>query len=286
MNGTFTKLALTDGTDTVVLSNIADGVDGATFFILTVEPRDPLTVEDGQTLHNGQRYSFDMRALHASLAGTQLKTWATARTVLKATAITLNGAAISERLTISTNDQISSLRVIALQCSIEDTGRGYGKDGTKGLALSTNLLAANNLLDGLSNLYGFGVTGFTTSITGPVVTLTTSVGTDTWLSNTIFFPYPGYRIRVSLDFVSMDAGCLVGVRFFSDAAGTASAISTVTTAYTTLDEFSRVVNPIITVPALTKAIRFVLINSDASAGDEIEVSKPQIATDGSGDFVL
>jgi hypothetical protein len=284
MNGTFTKLALTDGTNTVVLSNIADGVDGATFFILTVEPRDPVTVEDGQTLHNGTRYNFDMRALHTSAAGTQLTTWATNRTVLKASAITLNGAAISERLTISNNDQISSLRVIALQCSIEDTGRGYGKDGTKGLALSTNLLAANNVLNGVNNLYGFDATGFTTSISGQKVELVTSVGTDTWFSDPVFFPYPGYRLRASLRFdTPMEEGGTMGIRFLNAAGGV---ISTVTEAYTTADEASRVANDAVTVPALTHSIQFVFISTGSTAGLMIVVELPNIATDGVTEFVL
>jgi len=114
------KLALGDGTDSVILSNISEGVDGATPTPITISPIGEFSFEDGQAGVSGYEWSLTMAGMvsgftDAGVAGTnadglaKLLSWGQAQTQLEFAGIALGGYAFTSGYQ-KTNYYISSVQ--------------------------------------------------------------------------------------------------------------------------------------------------------------------------------
>ena len=140
------KIALTDGTNTVVLSNILEGVEGSASFGLSTTQNEIL-YEDSQTLGITDVYVFDVRVVRSSSADSAiLQNWANNQVPLLMSGVGIDGVIIwNEPSLIRLNDEFGG-KLIADQIYMTiETGRGY-VNGKRPVYVGSNLLGNSDIL--------------------------------------------------------------------------------------------------------------------------------------------
>jgi hypothetical protein len=180
----------TDLTDTVVLSTILEGSEGATRAFIE-EEAERYVQEDDQSIVDGQVFTFTMAGKPTSDEA-QLTTWAN-----DGTKLTIVGYAYGEFLQIdnaiiSLIDDLNERRV--WKVSAKKAGR-LGFDSSA--KLDTEVMMSKNGLnmyyfdEGTTSgvLGGWSKTGGTTTFTGGVQTISTTGATVVYLQRDIYFPF-------------------------------------------------------------------------------------------------
>lgn len=276
-SGDFIRVALTDGTTTLNLANVSEGVDGATFFIVSVEPREGVKYENGQTLHPGIRVSLDMRALRTSGVGTQLNTWATNLTALTITAISISGATIVGPTTIVNNQQFSTIEVVAVQATLELSGLDY-VSGFRQYTSGSNLLGRFNQEAGNgTTLFGWTVDSGAASETGGAQTQTDG---ETYSQN-VLFPFQGRSLTFSFT-----VNTITGSNWKADLDYVAQNGSTVAANSTalTISGTGRQSLTVTTPSSSFVYTRLRIYNDGGAPTDAITFTTPAIRTDGGTTF--
>lgn len=269
------KLAIqeiADPDDIVVLTNISAGVDGASFFGITEESPDPLTIEDGQTVQQRFRHTINMRGLYDSADMTKLRTWSAAQVPVRITGYGVDGAAIWEgTYLISPSTGYDSVNVTALQVTVE--WLGAFASGFRQIHIGQNLLRNydTNAGDG-TKLSGFTVgAGITASEAGGAQTLTRASSTGTYLASaSIFFPFEGLTLTASINITAANSqNGEFGFRFLDDTG------ATISDSVDAIDSVSRISHSA-TVPAGTFFVRLIVNPSDTVA-DSVTFDEPMLA---------
>lgn len=261
-------LALADGTDVVKLSIIGEGVDGASFFVLTPEAEN-IRIEENQTHKVADAYTLEARVLRSSAAATQLDTWAGSGVRLQATLTSVDSFAVIPELSISVHEQLSTVDVLVITASITTTGRGF-HGGQRNVAVGNNLLGRWNLLGFVADVMnGFTVpAGIAVQSAGIIQTMERDTGSSLAESGLVLWPYPGRQLRAVMQDVTKLGDYEFGVRFY-EADETLISTSLNTASPTGTAQHTA------TVPADTAFVSFVVGPSD-SGGDAVNFSRPQL----------
>lgn len=218
------KLALGDGTDSVILSNISEGVDGATPTPITISPIGEFNFEDGQYMASGREWSLTMSGMvsdftDAGVAGTlangraKLLEWAQNQTLVEVAGIAMGGYGFS------TGDNNTDYYISSCQKYTASGGRVYmmvtikrsGLDGTTSGIRNMETIGAN-IIDGKyewtsvngTNPVGLAVrtvTGLSAeTFAGSTYSLTYSTSGDAIAEYRMFFPFVGVNISLAVTF--------------------------------------------------------------------------------------
>jgi hypothetical protein len=261
--------------DIVILTNISEGVEGATVFGITEEEVNPIKILDGQTALTAYRHTINIRGLYDDADMAQLKTWALAQEPVRITGLGVNGAIIFDGdYLLAVNTGFDSINTVALKVTVE-----WANEFTSGyqqIAIGQNLL--RNYLVNLGTgtlLYGFTAdAGVTPTYSGGNQTVTYVSGSDNGVkSDAVFFPFEGEQLTASASFTAQTGTWAIGFRFL-DSAG--ALISQSTTAFGIGDVPGRNTKTA-TVPAGTFFVQFVVVEGVTSAADATTFNTPQIA---------
>lgn len=258
--------------DIVILTNISEGVEGATVFGITEEEVNPIKILDGQTALTAYRHTINIRGLYDDTDMAQLKTWALSQEPVRITGLGVNGAVVFDgSYLLAVNTGFDSINTVSLKVTVEWANQFEG--GYQQIAIGQNLLRNHLVNLGTGTLlYGFTAeTGATASYSGGIQTVTRASGTGTGVvSDTIFFPFVGEQLTASFTVQTDVAGVhAIGIRFLDDAG---SPISTSTASVNGTGLASHTT----TVPANTVFIRLVALVGD-TASDEFSFTLPMIA---------
>jgi hypothetical protein len=258
--------------DIVILTNISEGVEGATVFGITEEEVNPIKILDGQTALTAYRHTINIRGLYDDTDMAQLKTWALAQEPVRLTGLGVNGAIIFDGdYLLAVNTGFDSINTVALKVTVEWANEYQA--GYQQIAIGQNLLRNHLVNLGTGTLlYGFTAeTGATAGYAAGTQTVTRASGTGTGVvSDTVFFPFPGEQLTASFTvLVDTSGGHAIGIRFFDDAG---SVISTSTTGV----NVTGLVSHTATAPAGTAFIRLVALVGN-TASDSFSFTLPMIA---------
>ena len=258
--------------DIVILTNISEGVEGATVFGITEEEVNPIKILDGQTALTAYRHTINIRGLYDDTDMARLKTWALAQEPVRITGLGVNGAVVFDgSYLLAVNTGFDSINTVALKVTVE-----WANEFTSGyqqIAIGQNLL--RNYLVNLGTgtlLYGFTAeTGATALYSGGIQTVIRASGTGTGVvSDTVFFPFEGEQLTASFTVQTDVAGVhAIGIRFLDDAG---SPISTSTASVNGTGLASHTT----TVPAGAVFMRLVALVGN-TASDEFSFTLPMIA---------
>jgi hypothetical protein len=210
--------------DIVILTNISEGVEGATVFGVTEEEVNPIKILDGQTALTAYRHTINIRGLYDDTDMAQLKTWALAQEPVRITGLGVNGAIIFDGdYLLAVNTGFDSINTVALKVTVEwanEYGSGYQQ-----IAIGQNLLRNYDTQAGSGNfLYGWTAeTGITPALSGDDQSFTRASSTGTYgKSDSFLFPFEGETLTFSLDLTVASATNDIGIRFLDDAGATIS----------------------------------------------------------------
>jgi hypothetical protein len=261
--------------DIVILTNISEGVEGATVFGVTEEEVNPIKILDGQTALTAYRHTINIRGLYDDTDMAQLKTWALAQEPVRITGLGVNGAIIFDGdYLLAVNTGFDSINTVALKVTVEWANEYQA--GYQQIAIGQNLLRNHLVNLGAGTLlYGFTAdAGVTPTYSGGNQTVTYASGSDNGVySASVFFPFEGEQLTASASFTAMTGDWAIGFRFLDD---TGSLISQSTSTYSPIDVPVRAFRST-TVPAGTHFIQFVVVQSQTNAADATTFNTPQIA---------
>jgi hypothetical protein len=261
--------------DIVILTNISEGVEGATVFGVTEEEVNPIKILDGQTALTAYRHTINIRGLYDDTDMAQLKTWALAQEPVRITGLGVNGAIIFDGdYLLAVNTGFDSINTVALKVTVEWANEYQA--GYQQIAIGQNLL--RNYLVNLGTgtlLYGFTAdAGVTPTYSGGNQTVTYASGSDNGVkSASVFFPFEGEQLTASASFTTQTGDWAIGFRFLDDSG---ALISQSTNAIDSGDVPIRG-NWTTTVPAGTFFIQLVVVESQVSAAEATTFNTPQIA---------
>jgi hypothetical protein len=216
-------LALANASDlseSVVLSNIMDGVDGAAAMFYSQERVDDIQIEAKDTILVKLNHQIDARVLRSSADATLIEGWKDSQTKLVASAYGLDGGLVWNVGTlVSDLKQFDNTVVLSLLLT-KQTPPGW-TDGVREIHIGENLLGLFKVDEGDGDAwYGFTPSATSSEAAG-VLTLPAS---QEVVSTSLYFPFEGRQLVGSVERVTGSTGT-VGLRFFDDSGST---ISTVT----------------------------------------------------------
>jgi hypothetical protein len=267
--------SISDPDDVVILTNISEGVEGATVFGVTEEPVRDIKILDGQTAQTAFKHEINIRGLHDDADMAQLYTWALAQTPVRLTGLGVNGVVTFQGShLLAINKGFDGIVTVALKVTVESTGQYEA--GYNPVLIGVNALRNYDVASGAGNLvYGFSAdAGITPTRSGGSQTATYASGSDNGVfSPSLFFPFVGERLTASASFTAQTGDWAIGFRFLDD---TGALISQSTNAFGIGDVPARN-GQTATVPAGTHFIQFVVVQSLTSAADATTFNTPQIA---------
>ena len=271
-------------TDSVVLSNILEGVDGSASFGYAIEPIE-VKIEDAQTVTYGQNHTFDIRVLSGnSSEQTILDAISQNERPVKLTAIGVSGFfVIDKNSLLAYSRQFDG--VIADRCLVtSETAQGYAGTAPaqkKDFYAGDNLLAVYNLLAGSADLMnGMENEGnITASFSAGTQSLTRVSGTTFLKSTALFFPFGLVDLTISMFVNSANATYTYGFRCLDASGATLSDVTTTSTSTTSRVSFTG------TTVAGTKFVQFIA-RAGGTASNTLVFNRPQIALNGKNSFDL
>lgn len=270
--------SIADPDELVILTNISEGVEGATLFGITEESPDPLKIEDDQTVQQRFRHTVNIRGLYDSTDMAQLRTWSGSQTKVRLSGYTVDGFVLfNGDYLLSPNAQFDSVNVTALMVTVEWLGNF--SSGYRQIHIGENGLRNYDVLAGASTLL-YGSTadaGITPTLSGDDQTITYASGAGNgWRSGAIFFPFEGLTLTASANITSATGtmGWQIGLAFYVEDGTTI--ISTSITAYDGGSVPARVSHST-TVPTGTFFIKMVVLaGSDQTPADSTTFHSPCI----------
>jgi len=283
------RLALTDGTDTVNLINISEGVDGAARFGYDVESTE-IIIDGGDTKTLELGHTFQIVTLWDSDHKAQLSTWEQAKTPLQLSGYGVDGFVYwhDPVIFVYADTPAGSSQVFWIKAT-RTTPPGYDDAFRKtgGIQASKNLLGIYDREQGSSTLMaGTSLTGEPAAFIPRVFTApdqelelgsTPSVPSYfNFLTETgdldFVFPHPGATVTLSVNVVAHGGT----FRLFMDARNVGgSTISTVNQAIAG----TGVTSLSFTLPAGTYSVRAVIdipVTGGAQDGDGITFNRPSL----------
>jgi len=279
------RLALTDGTNTVNLININEGVDGAARFGYSVEDTE-LIIDNGATKYLTLEHQIDIRTLWDSSHKAQLSTWEQAKTPLQLSGYGVDGFVYwHDPVIVGYADTPAGSSQVFWIKATRTTPPGYDSAFRKtgGIQAGKNLLSIFDREQGSSTLMagidavGSGLTNsFNTANGQQTITVDTEAALRT-LSfspggsvSSYLFPYPGNQVTLSIDVVSFTANFSIGISFRNQADSQISSIAMTITG-------TGITTHTVTLPAGTFYIRpRVRVEADAQAGNELVFRRPSL----------
>jgi len=280
------RLALTDGTNTVNLININEGVDGAARFGYSVEDTE-LIIDNGATKYLTLEHQIDIRTLWDSDHKTQLSTWEQAKTPLQLSGYGVDGFVYwHDPVIVGYADTPAGSSQVFWIKATRTTPPGYDSNFRKtgGIQAGRNLLAiydrergSSTLMAG-TNIVGSGLTtSFNSSNGQQTVTVDSTASLRTISFSAIgsgnisfLYPYPDRQVTLSIDVISHTSnfGIDISIRDQADSQITSSSVNITANGIATHT---------VTLPASTVYIRPRLrIESDAVAGNQIVFRRPAL----------
>lgn len=206
------KLAIIQDTTTdviVLLSNISDGVDGASTFGYSTEET-ALTIEDGQTVMDALEHTLDIRTIADSDEASQLESWTDNLTKVNIVGVGIDGSLLigdgqtgEGSVRFYKDDQFDQRKAFKIFATRKTTP---GFDSDTGIH-ENGIFAGQNLLggyvwgdaDGGGVADGWSATGFTTTSFASGVQTLEADTTARDFQRAIWFPFPGEQITFSVN---------------------------------------------------------------------------------------
>jgi len=267
MLNTLKKLAIQDisnPSDIVILSNIMEGVEGASTFGYT-EDITGVKVEDNQTQNYRRQSTLDIRVIQASDSDLAiLDDLIQNQKKARVSGVTIDGFIIYDREVLIERAPYFNSGLISDQIFITlIDNTGYSGDapvtrqavyvGDNALSLYKVRVGSSLLLNGLQT-----ETGVDSVAIGSSQTINVYTAQKALLSQSILFPFPGETLVASFNVTEADITYRLGVRFL-DSSG-----SVLSNDYTTFSTTGRISHGV-TVPASTVYVQYYVTN-DGSVG--------------------